>query len=82
MKRLDSKKIYELLYEQMVKPCVELIEQEKYQETLELYYDMTNQFKSILLMKIRIERWIILFFYCEKCVIHKRLISHETPFII
>ena len=46
--RLDSKKIYELLYEQMVKPCVELIEQEKYQETLELYYNVTNQFKKYI----------------------------------
>ena len=39
----DSKSIYEMLYEKMVKPCVEFIEQGKYQETLELYRNMTLQ---------------------------------------
>lgn len=39
----DSKSVYEMLYSKMVKPCVELIEQKKYQETLELYKNMTLQ---------------------------------------
>ena len=44
--RNDSKTIYEMLYEKMVKPCVEFIEQKKYQETLELYRSMTLQLEK------------------------------------
>lgn len=42
----DSKSVYEMLYEKMVKPCVDFIEQNKYQETMELYRDMTLQLKK------------------------------------
>lgn len=37
----DSKAVYEMLYEKMVKPCVVFIEQKRYQEALELYRNMT-----------------------------------------
>ena len=43
---MNSKEIYETLYEKMVKPCVEYIEQKKYQETLELYRAMTLQLEE------------------------------------
>lgn len=43
---MNSKEIYEMLYEKMVKPCVEFTEQKKYQETLELYRDMTLQLEK------------------------------------
>lgn len=43
---MNSKEIYEKIYEKMVKPCVEYIEQKKYQETLELYRDMTLQLEK------------------------------------
>lgn len=39
----DSKTVYEMLYEKMVKPCVAFIEQGKYEETLQLYRGMTLQ---------------------------------------
>lgn len=37
----DKKNTYEMIYEKMVKPCVRFIEQKQYQETLELYRNMT-----------------------------------------
>lgn len=37
----NSRAVYDMLYEKMVKPCVDFIEQKKYQETLELYRNMT-----------------------------------------
>lgn len=37
----DSKVVYEMLYDKMVMPCVRLIEERKYRETMELYRDMT-----------------------------------------
>lgn len=39
--REDRKLIYEMIYDEMVKPCVNLIEQQKYMETLDLYREMT-----------------------------------------
>lgn len=42
----DSKAVYDMLYDKMVKPCVEFIEQKKYQETLELYRSMTLQLEK------------------------------------
>ena len=39
--RTDSKAVYEMIYNRMVKPCVELIEQNKMEETLALYQRMT-----------------------------------------
>lgn len=39
--REDRKMIYEMIYDKMVKPCVNLIEQQKYMETLDLYREMT-----------------------------------------
>ncbi|MDD7282114.1 MAG: hypothetical protein PUH10_09040, partial [Erysipelotrichaceae bacterium] len=42
----DSKLVYENLYNKMVKPCVELIEREKYQEALELYKNTTLMLKE------------------------------------
>lgn len=44
--RKDSKSVYEMIYEKMVKPCVEFIEQKKYQETMELYRSMTLQLEK------------------------------------
>lgn len=41
--RMDSNEIYETIYNEMVKPCVEFIEQKKYQEAFELYQGMTLQ---------------------------------------
>lgn len=41
-----SKAVYDMIYEKMVKPCVELIEQKKYEETLELYRRMTLQLEK------------------------------------
>ena len=37
----DSKMVYEMLYDKMVMPCVRLLEERKYRETMELYRDMT-----------------------------------------
>lgn len=37
----NSREVYELLYDKMVMPCVRLIEEKKYIETMELYRDMT-----------------------------------------
>lgn len=37
----NSKAVYEMLYDKMVMPCVRLIEEKKYRETMELYRDMT-----------------------------------------
>ena len=48
-KREDSNSIYDMLYEQMVLPCVKFIEEKKYQETLELYRSLT--------LKLREEYW-------------------------
>lgn len=42
---MDSKAIYDMIYEKMVKPCVAFVEQKKYQEVLELYRRMTLQFE-------------------------------------
>ena len=42
----NSKLVYDMLYEKMVKPCVTFIEQEKYQEALELYQRMTLQLEK------------------------------------
>ena len=43
---VNSKSIYEMIYEKMIKPCVALIEQKKYQETLELYRAVTIQLQK------------------------------------
>ena len=40
------KETYEMIYEKMVRPCVELIEQGQMQETLELYQSMTLQLQQ------------------------------------
>ena len=40
-KRPDSKAIYEMIYEEMVLPCVRFIEQENYTEAFDLYRSMT-----------------------------------------
>ena len=45
-KREDSNSIYDMLYEQMVLPCVKFIEEKKYQETLELYRSMTLKLRE------------------------------------
>lgn len=45
-KRDDSNKVYDMLYEKMVLPCVRFIEEKKYQETLELYRRMTLKLKE------------------------------------
>lgn len=42
----ESKKVYDMLYEKMVQPCVKLIEQKKYKETVHLYRSMTMQLKE------------------------------------
>jgi hypothetical protein len=42
----DSKSIYETIYEKMVKPCVTLIQQKKYQEAFELYCNITLQLEK------------------------------------
>lgn len=42
----DRDRIYERIYEDMVIPCVKFIEEERYQETLELYRDMTLKLKE------------------------------------
>ena len=44
--RRDSKAIYEMIYEKMVKPCVDYIEQGKYKETAELYKSITLQLEA------------------------------------
>ncbi len=41
-----SREIYDTLYIEMVKPCVELIEQEEYEKALELYRDTTLRLKE------------------------------------
>mgnify|MGYP000028416843 FL=1 len=46
MKRKRAKKVYDMLYEKMVQPCVKLIEQKKYKETVHLYRSMTMQLKE------------------------------------
>ena len=38
---MDSKSAYEMIYDKMVRPCVEFIEQGKNTEALELYKNMT-----------------------------------------
>lgn len=43
---MDSKSIYERLYKNMVEPCVKLIEQQKYYESLELYKNMTLELEK------------------------------------
>ena len=42
-KLADRDEIYEVIYNKMIKPCVEFIEQKKYQDAFELYKDMTLQ---------------------------------------
>lgn len=42
----ESKKVYDMLYEEMVQPCVKFIEQKKYKETVHLYRSMTMQLKE------------------------------------
>lgn len=39
----ERNEIYEMIYTMMVKPCIEFIEQEKYQEAFDLYRKMTLQ---------------------------------------
>lgn len=43
---VNSKDIYERLYETMIKPCVKFIEEGKNKEALELYRDMTLQLEK------------------------------------
>lgn len=43
---MDNKAVYETLYQKMVKPCVELIEQKKYEEALEVYRDSMLQLEK------------------------------------
>lgn len=45
----DSKNIYDMVYEKMVKPCVELLEQKKFYEAMELYKSMTLQLRETYL---------------------------------
>ena len=45
-KRADRECIYKMIYGNMVKPCVELIEHQKYQEALELYRKMTLELEK------------------------------------
>ena len=42
-KLADRDEIYEMIYDKMIKPCVEFIEQKKYQDAFELYKGMTLQ---------------------------------------
>ena len=42
-KRNERIEIYEKIYEEMIQPCVEFIEQKKYQDAFELYKRMTLQ---------------------------------------
>ena len=42
----DRKNIYDLIYDRMVKPCVDLIEREKYIEAKELYKSMTEELEE------------------------------------
>lgn len=44
--RENKNRIYNAIYDHMVKPCVELIEQKKYTEAKELYKNMTEQLKK------------------------------------
>lgn len=37
----DSKSVYEMIYEKMVKPCVQFIEEKEYNKALALYRQMT-----------------------------------------
>ena len=39
--RDDAKEIYEMIYNEMVKPCVEMIEKGKMEEAMEVYKKMT-----------------------------------------
>lgn len=43
---MDSKSIYEMIYEKMVRPCVEFIEQKEFEKALELYKSMTLQLEE------------------------------------
>lgn len=47
--RQDKKSVYQKIYEEMVLPCVKLIKQEKYDETLELYKSYTLKLSQIYL---------------------------------
>lgn len=42
-KLAERSEIYEMIYNKMIKPCVEFIEQKKYQDAFELYKGMTLQ---------------------------------------
>ena len=42
-KLAERNEIYEIIYDKMIKPCVEFIEQKKYQDAFELYRNMTLQ---------------------------------------
>lgn len=42
-KLAERHEIYEMIYNKMIKPCVEFIEQKKYQDAFELYRGMTLQ---------------------------------------
>lgn len=42
-KLAERNEIYEMIYNKMIKPCVEFIEQKKYQDAFELYRNMTLQ---------------------------------------
>lgn len=46
-KTKDSKSVYEMIYDKMVKPCVELIENNKFDEALDLYKSVTLELKTI-----------------------------------
>lgn len=42
-KLAERNEIYEMIYDKMIKPCVEFIEQKKYQDAFDLYRNMTLQ---------------------------------------
>ena len=42
-KLAERNEIYSMIYDKMIKPCVEFIEQKKYQDAFELYRNMTLQ---------------------------------------
>lgn len=47
----DSKSVYEMLYERMVKPYVEFIEKKEFHEAMELYRNMILELKEKYLLE-------------------------------
>lgn len=51
VKRIDnlmtSKEIYDRLFDELVKPCVKLIEEGKREDAMQLYYDVTKELERL-----------------------------------